>query len=125
MTQRVWDGGCALRKMPRSLFFPHSQITIEADNPRRRYRSLKSEEEIVYSLIDEAGDDGVWARTIKSKANLHDAVFNAAIKHLESKNMISNMKSVEHPARKMYIKSSVRPSDRATGGPWYTDGELD
>jgi DNA-directed RNA polymerase III subunit RPC6 len=25
----------------------------------------------------------------------------------------------------MYIKSSLRPSERATGGPWYTDGELD
>lgn len=25
----------------------------------------------------------------------------------------------------MYIKSSLQPSDRATGGPWYTDGELD
>ena len=25
----------------------------------------------------------------------------------------------------MYIKASIRPSDRATGGPWYTDNELD
>lgn len=39
--------------------------------------------------------------------------------------MISDMKSVEHPNRKMYIKSSLQPSDRATGGPWFTDGELD
>jgi DNA-directed RNA polymerase III subunit RPC6 len=35
------------------------------------------------------------------------------------------MKSVEHPSRKMWIKASLQPSDRATGGPWYTDGELD
>ena len=90
-----------------------------------RYRSLKPEHEIVYSLIDEAGDEGLWTKTIKARANLHDTTFNSAIKHLESKNMISNMKSVEHPARKMYIKSSLRPSERATGGPWYTDGELD
>lgn len=39
--------------------------------------------------------------------------------------MITDMKSVEHPTRKMYIKSTLRPSERATGGPWYTDGELD
>ena len=80
---------------------------------------------MVYSLIDEAGEDGAWTKTIKSRTNLHDAVFRAAIKHLESKNMISDMKSVEHPTRKMYIKSSISPSERATGGPWYTDGELD
>lgn len=79
----------------------------------------------MYGLIDEAGDDGIWSKTIKARSNLHDAVFRSAIKHLESKNMISDMKSVEHPMRKMYIKSSIRPSDRATGGPWYSDGELD
>jgi DNA-directed RNA polymerase III subunit RPC6 len=39
--------------------------------------------------------------------------------------MIADMKSVEHPARKMYIKATIRPSDRATGGAWFTDGELD
>jgi DNA-directed RNA polymerase III subunit RPC6 len=91
----------------------------------RRYRSLTAEQELVYGLIDEAGDDGIWSKTIKARSNLHDAVFRTAIKHLEAKSMISDMKSVEHPTRKMYIKSSVRPSDRATGGPWYSDGELD
>lgn len=90
-----------------------------------RYRSLTPEQELVYGLIDEAGDDGIWTKTIKARSNLHDAVFRGAIKHLESKSMISDMKSVEHPMRKMYIKSSIRPSDRTTGGPWYSDGELD
>lgn len=80
---------------------------------------------MVYALIDEAGSEGIWSKTIKARLNLHDAVFRAAIKHLESKNMISDMKSVEHPMRKLYIKSSIRPSDRSTGGSWYTDSELD
>lgn len=79
----------------------------------------------MYGLIDEAGDEGIWSKTIKARSNLHDAVFRSAVKHLEAKSMISDMKSVEHPTRKMYIKSSIRPSDRATGGPWYSDGELD
>jgi DNA-directed RNA polymerase III subunit RPC6 len=86
---------------------------------------LTPEQEAVYSLIDEAGDEGIWSKTIKAKTNLHDSTFTSCIKHLSSKSMISEMKSVEHPTRKMYIKSSLSPSDRATGGPWYTDGELD
>jgi DNA-directed RNA polymerase III subunit RPC6 len=90
-----------------------------------RYRALTAEQEAVYSLIDEAGDEGIWSKTIKAKTNLHDSTFTGCIKHLSSKSMISEMKSVEHPTRKMYIKSSLSPSDRATGGPWYTDGELD
>jgi DNA-directed RNA polymerase III subunit RPC6 len=35
------------------------------------------------------------------------------------------MKSVQNPSRKMWMKAHLRPSERATGGSWYTDGELD
>ena len=90
-----------------------------------RYRSLSTEQEIVYAIIDEAGEEGVWTKTIKARSNLHDAVYRAAIKFLEGKSMIIDMKSVEHPARKMYIKVGARLSERATGGPWFTDGVLD
>lgn len=91
----------------------------------RKYKDLSPEQDMVYALIDEAGSDGIWTKNIKSKTGLHDAVFRQCIKHLESKNMISDMKSVEHPNRKMYIKANLRPSERATGGPWYSNGELD
>jgi DNA-directed RNA polymerase III subunit RPC6 len=80
---------------------------------------------MVYALIDDAGTDGVWSKTIKMKSNLHDSLIRAAIKTLENRHFITDMKSVEHPTRKMYIKANLRPSERATGGPWYTDGELD
>jgi DNA-directed RNA polymerase III subunit RPC6 len=29
---------------------------------------------MVYSIIDEAGADGIWNRTIKNKLNMHEAV---------------------------------------------------
>ncbi|KUJ24310.1 RNA polymerase Rpc34 [Mollisia scopiformis] len=90
-----------------------------------KYRGLTTEEDLVYSYVDEAEDEGAWTKNIKSRSNLHEAVIQAALKKLKSRNLISEMKSVEHPARKMYIKSNLSPNDRATGGPWYTDGELD
>lgn len=80
---------------------------------------------MVYSLIDDAHTDGIWSRTIKIKTAMNDAVFRAALKSLETKRLISDMKSVENPTRKMYIKSTLRPSEKATGGAWYTDNELD
>jgi DNA-directed RNA polymerase III subunit RPC6 len=80
---------------------------------------------MVYALIDEAGAEGIWSKTIKTRSNLHDTTMRAAIKALESKRYIADMKSVEHLNRKMYIKASLTPSEKATGGPWYTDGELD
>ena len=47
------------------------------------------------------------------------------LKWLENKGYVCEFKSVEHPNKKMYIKSSLRPSEKATGGPWFTDGQLD
>lgn len=80
---------------------------------------------MVYELIDEAGSDGIWSRTLKGRLKIHESVLKTCIKYLETKGYITDMKSVEHPNKKMYIKANLRPSDRATGGPWYTDSNLD
>lgn len=80
---------------------------------------------MVYSQIDDSGGDGIWSQTIQRRLNMHDSVFKLAVKHLQSKGLIAPFKNVEHPNKKMYIKASIRPSERATGGPWYTDQNLD
>jgi DNA-directed RNA polymerase III subunit RPC6 len=80
---------------------------------------------MVYTLIDEARSDGIWSRTLKAKLKMHESVLKSCLKRLESKGYITDMKSVEHPNKKMYIRADLRPSDRATGGPWYTDNNLD
>jgi len=80
---------------------------------------------MVYAVVDEAGADGIWNRTIKHKLNMHESVVKNCIKYLETKGYIASMKNVEHPNKKMYIKANLRPSERATGGPWFTEGELD
>ncbi|KAL1867936.1 hypothetical protein VTK73DRAFT_3901 [Phialemonium thermophilum] len=92
----------------------------------QKYRSLPNNETVmVYALIDEAGSDGIWSRTLKAKLKMHESVLKQCVKHLETKGYITDMKSVEHPNKKMYIRADLRPSDRATGGPWYTDSNLD
>lgn len=80
---------------------------------------------MVYTIIDDSGAEGIWSKTIKARCNIHDSVLSKCIKVLESKRYITNLKSVEHLNRKMYIKCAIRPSERATGGAFHTDGELD
>lgn len=80
---------------------------------------------MVYSVIDDAGSDGIWSQTIIRRLQMHENVFKAAIKHLIQKKLVTPFKSVEHPNKKMYIKASLRPSEKATGGPWFTDQNLD
>lgn len=80
---------------------------------------------MVYSIIDDAGSDGIWTQTVIRRLQMHENVFKAAIKHLIQKKLVAPFKSVEHPTKKMLIKASLRPSDKVTGGPWFTDQNLD
>lgn len=80
---------------------------------------------MVYAHIDESGGDGIWSQTILRRLNMHDTTLKKALAVLQAKNLIAPFKNVEHPNKKMYIKASIQPSDRATGGPWYTDQDLD
>ncbi|CAK7566243.1 MAG: 34-kDa subunit of RNA polymerase III (C) [Sporothrix epigloea] len=91
----------------------------------QKYRTLNQDQIMVYELIDDAGADGIWARSLKHRLNMHESVLKQCIKHLEARGYIRDMKSVENIGKKMYIKATLRPSDRATGGPWYSDGVLD
>ena len=76
-------------------------------------------------MIETAGTQGIWTRFIKAKVNLHAKVIERAFKSLESKGRIEPFKDVQNPMRKMFIVKGLRPNESATGGEWYTDGELD
>ena len=46
-------------------------------------------------------------------------------KNLENNRYIKSIKSVKHPTRKIYMLYNLQPSIDVTGGPWFTDSELD
>lgn len=98
---------------------------VRSQDDAKKYGGLSYNQQLVYALIDESGGEGIWSKTLKQRTGLHDTLLRQAIKHLETHNMIADMKNVEHPTRKMYMKAGVQASERATGGPWYTDNELD
>ncbi|RKP27866.1 RNA polymerase Rpc34 subunit-domain-containing protein, partial [Syncephalis pseudoplumigaleata] len=62
----------------------------------------------------------IWTKTIKIRTNLHQQVVARCIKTLEQKNLIKSVKSV-----KLYMLIELTPSTEVTGGPWFTDQELD
>lgn len=80
---------------------------------------------MVYEQIEESGGDGIWLKTIRMRTNMHESAVNSAIKHLMSLGFITDLKNVANSNRRMYIKVGIAQSERSTGGPWYTDGELD
>ncbi|KAI1404289.1 RNA polymerase Rpc34 [Hypoxylon fuscum] len=91
-----------------------------------KYKLLTNPDQIlVYEMIDRAGPEGIWNQDIKRKLNMQDNALRKATKELEAKRFIHQFASVENTQKKMWIKSGLEPSVRATGGPWYTDQFLD
>ncbi|KAJ3557046.1 hypothetical protein NM688_g1683 [Phlebia brevispora] len=89
-------------------------------------KDLSNEEALVLSHIQAAGTEGIWTKHIKAKTELHQTVIDRCLKSLTQKQLVKALKgTVQHPTRKMYILFHLEPSTEVTGGPWYTDKELD
>lgn len=90
-----------------------------------RYQKLDEYQTMVYEQIEESGGDGIWLKIIRQRTNMHESAVNHAIKQLTSMGLISELKNVANSNRRIFIKVGVAQSERSSGGPWYTDGELD
>ena len=61
------------------------------------------EEKIVYEIIEESGNKGLWIRDIRVKSNLVQTQLNKVLKALESKKLIKAVKSVNANKKKVYM----------------------
>ncbi|KIP03161.1 hypothetical protein PHLGIDRAFT_130315 [Phlebiopsis gigantea 11061_1 CR5-6] len=89
-------------------------------------KDLSGEETLVFGHIQAAGNEGIWTKHIKVKTELHQTVIDRCLKSLTQKKLVKCISgSVQHPTRKIYMLFHLEPSTEMTGGPWYTDKELD
>jgi len=64
--------------------------------------ALEKDEMLVYRLVEAAQREGIWAKTLKTKANL-SRTFPKVIKHLETKKLVKCFKSITSKYKKIYI----------------------
>lgn len=97
---------------------------VSLDSASRKAR-MGQDELMVFNCIEHAGREGVWTKSIKDKTKLHQTVIQRCLKSLEGQKEIKAIKSVKHPTRKIYMLFNLQPSVEVTGGPWFTDSEMD
>lgn len=88
-------------------------------------KSLSPDEVLIYNHISEAGRNGIWTKTLHAKTNLHHNVITRCLKSLEAMRHVKQVKSVKHPTRKIFMLAEIEPALELSGGPWFTDGEID
>ncbi|KAJ6629209.1 RNA polymerase Rpc34 subunit-domain-containing protein [Mycena sp. CBHHK59/15] len=88
-------------------------------------KDLSGEESLVLGHIKATTNEGIWTKHLKTKTNLHQTIIDRCLKTLTQKKLIKRVPSVQHPTRKIYMLEHIEPSVGLTGGPWYTESELD
>ncbi|KAF2465358.1 DNA-directed RNA polymeras-like protein III subunit Rpc34 [Lindgomyces ingoldianus] len=90
-----------------------------------KLRQMSADERLLYQMIDDAQNDGVWSKALRARAGLTPQRTNKVLKALESKGLVKAITNVKVPNKKMYLLKDLEPSPEIAGGPWQTDGEYD
>lgn len=99
---------------------------IRPESEAIKYHGLTQDQIVIYSLIDNAGAEGIWQQDMRKKTNMREQTVRKVLKELENqKKLITSFTSVQQVSHRCYIKASIKPSEKATGGPWFADGDLD
>lgn len=117
-----------------NLYFSYVDLFKEGNNLLYKYKDptktstakgADNEEKVVYSIIEEAGNKGIWIRDIRHKSNLMMTKLNKVLKSLETKKLIKAVKSVSAIKKKVYMLYNLEPDSSVTGGAWYQDQDFE
>jgi DNA-directed RNA polymerase III subunit RPC6 len=89
-------------------------------------RTLTRDEYMVYEIIEEAYESGIWIKNIKKRSGINDGKsMEKLVAKLTRTSLIKTVKNVKAPAQKTYMLYHLAPSDDVTGGSFYDAGDLD
>ncbi|XP_040364119.1 DNA-directed RNA polymerase III subunit rpc6 isoform X1 [Rosa chinensis] len=87
--------------------------------------SLTEHESKLYDAIRSKADMGMSVPDLRRETGLQNNLFTKAIKTLQAKQLIKEVKNFENKTRKHYMATEFEPSKEITGGAWYDNGQLD
>lgn len=97
---------------------------LETEKPST-LQGAENEDMVVYEIIKDAGNKGIWVRDIRTKSNLNHVILNKTLKILENRKCIKSVKTVLAGKKKVYMLYDLEPDSSLTGGAWYTDQDFE
>jgi len=83
------------------------------------------EEKIVFTIIENAKNLGIWLRDIRFNSGLLQNQLTKVLKSLETKKLIKSVKCVNATKKKVYMLYDLEPDRSVTGGTWYSDQDFE
>ncbi|CAG9565501.1 unnamed protein product [Danaus chrysippus] len=98
---------------------------LKNQNSKQAIKGADNEEKVVYNLIEEAGNKGIWIRDIRIRSNLANTQLTKVLKSLEGKKVIKAVKCVNASKKKVYMLFNLEPDRSVSGGAWYQDQDFE
>ncbi|KAL0869090.1 hypothetical protein ABMA27_007398 [Loxostege sticticalis] len=98
---------------------------LKAQSSKQAVKGADNEEKVVFNLIEEAGNKGIWIRDIRNGSNLANTQLTKVLKNLESKKLIKAVKCVNASKKKVYMLYNLEPDRSVSGGAWYQDQDFE
>lgn len=98
---------------------------LKAQTSKHAVKGADNEEKVVFNLIEEAGNKGIWIRDIRVRSNLANTQLTKVLKSLESKKLIKAVKCVNASKKKVYMLYNLEPDRSISGGAWYQDQDFE
>ncbi|VDO81115.1 unnamed protein product [Soboliphyme baturini] len=116
------DGRIDIHRVNNTLIYKVRGVSSAVDE---KLFGVSNEEQLLYHIIKEGGNRGVWLKDIKDKSNLALAQVRKFLKAMESRKLIKSMKSVGSLQRKIYMLYDCEPATAVTGGVFFSDQDID
>lgn len=77
-------------------------LRLKTQTSKQAVKGADNEEKVVFNLIEEAGNKGIWIRDIRIHSNLANTQLTKVLKSLESKKIIKAVKCVNVSKNLLY-----------------------
>lgn len=86
---------------------------------------MDNDEQVIYNIIEAAGNTGIWVKDIRVKSNLAMQPLTKILNNMEKRKLIKAVKSVNASKKKVYMLYDLEPDTSVTGGAWYQDSDFE
>lgn len=91
-----------------------------------KFRGLGVEEMLVYQLIEQSSNMGIWIRDLRIRSNLQRPQVEKITKTLKARMLVKEVPTIQGKNKKVWMLHNMMPSTEVTGGAWFNDSqELD
>jgi len=100
-------------------------VIYKEDIANSKLHGLSKEEILVYQIIEQGHNMGVWSKDIRQRAGIPENQMKKVMKELEKRKLVKSIVAISSKNKKVFMLYDLEPHPDISGDIWYTGSEFD